>query len=179
MRRYLPRELSLIFPFSRRRLLQAGFWPAAVACSGILQAYAAEGSPLVLVTAAKTTLVNISSGDLRQLFLGETVRDGSNQKLLPLNQQAGTGERTLFDNRILGMSQDEMAGYWIDQKVRGLKGPPRNLAPAQLIARVVVRFPGAVSYLRPEHVVQGLRMVRIDNVEPGATNYVLGAKARR
>lgn len=146
---------------------------------GLRQAYAADASTLVLVTAAKATLVNISSGDLRQLFLGETVRDGRNQKLLPLNQQAGTAERTLFDNRILGMSQDEMAGYWIDQKVRGLKGPPRNLAPAQLVARVVERFPGAVSYLRPEHVVPGLRMVRIDNVEPAAANYVLGPKGRK
>lgn len=143
------------------------------------RAFAAEPLGLVLVTAMKTSLTNISSGDLRQLFLGESVRDNANQKLVPLNQQAGTPERSLFDARILGMSQDEMAGYWIDQKVRGLKGPPRNLAPAQMVARVVDRFAGAVSYLRPEHVIPGLRLVKIDNIEAGGQGYALAAKGRK
>ncbi|MDX2023742.1 MAG: hypothetical protein SF187_26120 [Deltaproteobacteria bacterium] len=142
-------------------------------------ACAAEAAGLVLVTAAKTQLENISAGDLRQLFLGETIRDKGNQKLVPLNHQPGSLERGLFDQRVLGMSQDEMARYWIDQKVRGLKGPPRNLAPAQMVARVVERFPGAVSYLRPEHVITGLRMVRIENVEPGADNYLLADRGRK
>lgn len=170
---------SLHHPFSRRRLLGLGLLPAAGYLSLPRKSFAAELPGLVLVTAAKTALPNISSGDLRQLFLGESVRDGANQKLVPLNQQAGSPERSVFDSRILGMSQDEMAGYWIDQKVRGLKGPPRNLAPAQMVARVVERFPGAVSYLRPEHVIPGLRLVRIDNIEAGREGYTLAGKARR
>jgi len=169
----------LHLPFSRRRLLGLGIVPAAAYLSLTRGSYAAELPGLVLVTAAKTALPNISSGDLRQLFLGESVRDGANQKLLPLNQQAGSAERSVFDARILGMSQDEMAGYWIDQKVRGLKGPPRNLAPAQMVARVVERFPGAVSYLRPEHVIPGLRLVRIDNIEAGGEKYALVARGKR
>lgn len=166
-------------PFTRRRLLTAGLLPAAGYFGGERYACAADAAGLVLVTASKTQLENISAGDLRQLFLGETIRDKGNQKLVPLNHQPGSAERASFDERVLSMSQDEMARYWIDQKVRGLKGPPRNLAPPQMVARVVERFAGAVSYLRPEHVIVGLRMVRIDNVEPGADGYLLTRRGRK
>lgn len=166
-------------PFSRRRLLQVGLVPVGLGLCPSRRAWSAESPALVLVTATKTALQNLSSGDLRQLFLGESIRDQANQKLVALNQLPGSAERTLFDSRILGLSQDEMARYWIDQKVRGLKGPPRNLAPPQMVARVVERFPGAVSYLKPEHVIAGLRMVRIDNIEPGADGYVLSQRGRK
>jgi hypothetical protein len=156
-----------------------GLVPAAALVVMSRVGAASDFPSLVLVTAARTALPNISSGDLRQLFLGESVRDRTNQKLVPLNQQAGSAERSVFDDRVLGMSQNEMAGYWIDQKVRGLKGPPRNLAPAQMVARVVERFPGAVSYLRPEHVIPGLKVVRIDNVEAGSEGYVLTGRGRK
>ena len=150
--------------------------PVAGYLGGRKLAFAADPAGLVLVTAAKTPLENMSGGDLRQLFLGETIRDKGGQKLVPLNHQPGSVERSLFDQRVLSMSQDEMARYWIDQKVRGLKGAPRNLAPPQMVARVVERFAGAVSYLRPEHVIAGLRVVRIDNVEPVATVYLLSGR---
>lgn len=143
------------------------------------RALPAEAAGLVLVTASKTPLESLSAGDLRQLFLGEAIRDKSGQKLVPLNHQPGSVERSVFDQRVLSMSQDEMARYWIDQKVRGLKGPPRTLAPAQMVARVVERFPGAVSYLKPEHVIAGLRLVRIDNVEPTSETYLLAARGRK
>lgn len=159
-------------PSSRRlvlRSLSAGtlavVWPAAVR--------AAPPPSLVLVTSPKTSLENISLGDLRQLFLGETVRDGRGSKLVPLNQPPGSPEREHFDRRVLGMSPDEMARHWIDQKVRGAKGAPRNLSPPQMIARVVERFPGAVAYLRPEHVMGALRKVAIEGRAPGAPNYPL------
>ncbi len=170
------------FSFSRRVFLRwgppglAGLAPFAWSASS---AFAAPPVSLVLVTAAGTALENISSGDLRQLFLGETVRDGANTKLVPLNQPAGSPEREHFDRRVLGLSPDAMARYWIDQKVRGLKGAPRNLSPPQMIARVVERFPGAVAYLRPEHMISSLRAVKIEGRVHTAPQYALAAQAEK
>lgn len=166
------------FSFSRRVFLRWGP-PGLAGLAPLARPSAVVAAPslsLVLVTAAGTALENMSSGDLRQLFLGETVRDEANTKLVPLNQPAGSPEREHFDRRVLGMSPDEMARYWIDQKVRGLKGAPRNLSPPQMIARVVERFPGAVAYLRPEHVTSTLRAVKIDGRAPTAPQYALAAQ---
>ena len=158
---------------NRRALLRSLAASGTCLLSGA-RAHAASVS-LVLVTSPETRLENISLADLRQLFLGETVRDRADAKLVPLNQSPATPERVHFDQRVLGMSADEMARYWIDQKVRGLRGAPRNLSPPQMIARVVERFAGAVAYLRPEHVTGALRTVSIDGRAPGSAGYALAA----
>jgi hypothetical protein len=172
-------SVSSVRILNRRHFLSAALLPAAAYCVCGERAFAAAAPSLVLVTSVKTSLDDISSGDLRQLFLGENIRDKRGQKLIPLNHQAGSDERTAFDARVLGMSQNEMSGYWIDQKVRGLKGPPRNLAPAQMVARVVEKFTGAVSYLRPEQLIPGLQMIKIDNIEPNTPGYRLSAKGQK
>lgn len=133
---------------------------------------------LVLVTSTKTPLENLSLGDLRQLFLGATLRDDEGGALVPLNQEPGTRERQAFDRRVLGLSPDEMARYWIDQKVRGLKGAPRNLGPPHMLARVVERFVGAVAYLRPDQSHAGLRALRIEGRPASDPHYALSAPAK-
>ncbi len=163
-----------LVPISFPRRVLLGSLPAGLA--SILSAQKIEAAPalsLVLVTAANTSLQNISQGNLRQLFLGETIRDAAGNKLVPLNLPPESAERELFDRRVLGMSPDEMARYWIDQKVRGLKGAPRNLSPPQMVARVVERFPGAVAYLRPDQVLPSLQQVEIDANPPGSARYPL------
>lgn len=149
-------------------------------CAGLVTAGGARTGlwaevALVLVTSTKTPLENLSLGDLRQLFLGATLRDDQGGTLVPLNQEPGTPERQAFDRRVLGMSPDEMARYWIDQKVRGLKGAPRNLGPPQMLARVVERFAGAVAYLRPDQTQPGLRVLRIDGRPSAHPHYALAA----
>jgi hypothetical protein len=122
----------------------------------------AKPDGLVLVVSESTNLVDITQEDLRRVFQAEAVRDDSGRRLLPLNHPAGTPARSLFDQRVMAMSPDTMARYWIDQKIRGQKGAPRSVAPARDLARLVAKFPGTITYLAVADLVPGLKLVSID-----------------
>lgn len=136
----------------------------------------ATASALVLVTAPATGLDDLTQAELRLLFLRSTAGEVRGKKLVALNQPPGSPERELFDRRVLGMSPEQMARYWIDQKVRGQQSAPRSFAPPQILARMLERLPGSIGYLRPEHVTPALRAVRIDGQAPESPQYLLAAR---
>jgi hypothetical protein len=128
---------------------------------------------LVIVVSQTTNLVDVSAQELRRIFLGEVVHDAAGNKLIPLNQLPGSVERTTFDQRILAMSRDEMARFWIDRKVRGQKSAPRPIAPPRTLALLVAKFGGTITYLRTTDVMPGLRTVKVDGRGPQDPGYPL------
>jgi hypothetical protein len=57
------------------------------------------------------------------------------------------GLRILFDKVVLGMTPDEVARHWVDQRIRGKGRPPRAVPDGALLKKVVRHFPGAIAYL--------------------------------
>jgi len=118
---------------------------------------------LVVVTAKGSGLTNISRGDLKRCFLGESV-SGGGKTLVPFNAATATPERTGFDKAVLGMSPDEVGRLWVDRKVRGQAGAPRSLPSAAHIAKVAAKFPGAISYLPEDQLTSDIQPVQVDAV---------------
>jgi hypothetical protein len=131
----------------------------------------AADPPLVVVVAAASPMKDISRGNLRRAFLGEPT-GGPGGKLVPLNQPPGTPARGEFDRVVLGLEPDDVARFWIDQRIRGLGSAPRAF-PAALIARVVPQLPGAIGYVRTNEVVPGIKVITIDGKKPGNAGYLL------
>lgn len=123
----------------------------------------AEGKKLVVVTAKGSGLTNISRGDLKRCFLGESV-SGGGKTLVPFNAATATPERTGFDKAVLGMSPDEVGRLWVDRKVRGQAGAPRSLPSAAHIAKVAAKFPGAIAYLPEDQLTSDIQPVQVDGV---------------
>ena len=123
----------------------------------------AEGKKLVVVTAKGSGLTNISRGDLKRCFLGESV-SGGGKTLVPFNAATATPERTGFDKAVLGMTPDEVGRLWVDRKVRGQAGAPRSLPSAAHIAKVAAKFPGAIAYLPEDQLTSDIQPVQIDGV---------------
>ena len=123
----------------------------------------ADGKKLVVVTAKGSGLTNISRGDLKRCFLGESV-SGGGKTLVPFNAATATPERTGFDKAVLGMSPDEVGRFWVDRKVRGQGGAPRSLPSAAHIAKVAAKFPGAIAYLPEDALTSDVQPVQIDGV---------------
>jgi hypothetical protein len=123
----------------------------------------ADGKKLAVVVAKGSPITNISRSDLKRCFTGDTVTAGD-KPLVPFNANPGTPERTGFDKAVLGMSPDEAGKYWIDRKVRGQSGAPRALPSAAHIAKVVAKFPGAISYLPADQLTADIQAVSVDGV---------------
>jgi hypothetical protein len=122
----------------------------------------ADRRRLVVVVAKSSPVTNVSRLDLKRSFLGEPI-DIGNVRLAPFNAEPNTDERIGFDLGVLGMSHDQSGRYWVDRKVRGQGGAPRSL-PAIHLAKVVAKFPGAISYLRIDQLTPDVRPVKVDGI---------------
>jgi hypothetical protein len=128
--------------------------------------------PLAVIVGEASPLTNLSKSALRRAFLSEpTVEAGV--KLLPLNQNPGTSERSRFDSAILGLQPDDMPRFWIDQRIRGQGSPPRAIPSVALLGRLLAQLPGAISYVKATEVPAGVKVLTVDGRKPGQPGYAL------
>ena len=78
-----------------------------------------------------------------------------------------------FESRVLGMTPDEVARYWIDRKIRGQGVPPKVVSPADLLQKVVSRLEHSIAYVRIGQVSGDVRVIAIDGHLPGDGSYGL------
>jgi len=95
--------------------------------------------------------------------------------LIPFNHPPESRLRQRFDASILGMSLIASQRYWIDNLIRGGVRPPRAIADTGMLAAVVARLTGAISYLdlQQAQANPGLRVLDIDGVSSGDPRYAL------
>lgn len=131
---------------------------------------------LAVVVAKESPLRELSLYELKRLYLGTPVTDPSGQRIIPFNQMPRAPDRVTFESRVLGMSPEEVARYWIDRKIRGQGSAPKAVGPADLLQRVVSRLSHAIGYVRVDQVLLGdVRVIAIDGKSPGDSAYKLFA----
>jgi hypothetical protein len=133
----------------------------------------ATGLLLVPVVAKGSPMTDITLGTLRRVFLSEPVSGPGGLRLVGFNQPAGSRARDAFDRVVLGMDPDQVARYWVDQRIRGGVRPPRQVTSVSLLRQVISRFPGAVGYLSPTDLDASVRMLTINGAGPDAPSYPL------
>lgn len=128
---------------------------------------------LAVVVAKESPLESVSLRDLKRLYLSEQVNGPGGQRLIALNHERGTMERTAFDEHVLGMTPDEVGRYWIDRKIRGQLGPPKTVSPLERLRAAIKRVDGTLTYLRLGDIQDGMRVLRVDGKAPGDPGYPL------
>ncbi len=129
----------------------------------------ADGKRLVVVVARTSPITNVSHLDLQRCFLGDTI-DVSDVRLAPFNAEPNTDARVGFDLSVLGMTPDQVGRFWVDRKVRGEGAAPRSLA-AIYLAKVVAKFPGAISYLTVDQLTADVKPIKVDGIAYGDPRY--------
>jgi ABC-type phosphate transport system substrate-binding protein len=127
-------------------------------CGSAIIGEARAAGPLVVIVHGSVTQGSFSQGELSAIFTTRRRNYDGGQRVIPLNLPPGDEGRVTFDEKVLGMSPDEIARYWIDRKVRGGNAPPRHVPSAALIARLVEKLPGAIGYV-PASMAGSLRVV--------------------
>ena len=125
---------------------------------------------LAIVVAKDSPISELSIYDLKRLYKGETI-NAAGKRLVPLNLAPPAAERTAFDRVVLGMNPENIARYWIDRKIRGQPGPPKNVDSPDLLQRVVGRVDGAVGYVKLADVRPEVKAIRIDGKGPKDSGY--------
>jgi len=140
---------------------------------GVSSARADGADTLAIVVAKDSPIQRLTQFELKKLYLGTIITGPTGDRIIPFNQAPSSPDRVLFENRVLGMSSDEVSRYWIDRKIRGQGVPPKVVSPADLLQKVVSRLGHSVAYVRVGHVLPDVRVVAIDGHLPGDGSYGL------
>lgn len=84
--------------------------------------------------------------------------------IVALNYPPRHGLRVAFDRAVLGMTPDEVALFWIGQRVRGEGSAPRAASTPQLMLKVVENLRGAIGYVPLE--LRSARVVTVATISP-------------
>jgi ABC-type phosphate transport system substrate-binding protein len=162
---------------SRREILKWSLGAIASCASGLPSrlVYAEAAEVLAVVVAKSSPIRQLSQFELKKLYLGSNISGPTGDRIIPFNQAPKSLDRVAFDSRVLGMTQDELARYWIDRKIRGQSGAPKAVGSAELVQRVVSRLENSVGYVRLADVLPELRVLSIDGAIPGQAGYKLMA----
>ena len=156
------------FHLRRRQLLQAlaGLGLGASSAPAV-----AAADPIAVVMGSSSRQRAISSDKLRRVFLALPTDGDDGRRFVPLNLSQSSSARARFDRTVLEMSPEQVARYWIDQRLRGNK-PPRSAATVDICRGALQELPGAISYL-PLSQAGSLRVLSIDGRAPGDAGYPL------
>jgi hypothetical protein len=124
-------------------------------------AHPASGAPedelVVIVNVANTE--SISASQLESVFLRKENHWSNGDQVVPFNLPPESKVRLTFDRAVLGMSADETARYWLDQRIRSGITAPRELGDVSLIVRLVARLAGGIGYVPSSSDLRGVRVI--------------------
>lgn len=148
---------------------------------------------LIVVVSASQKTVDLSSGDLRRIYIGEMTRWPDGRRIVPVMLPASSRETEMFLRRVVRMSAIDFSQQWISVVFRGRVPAPPVVAPT---VRDAVRFvdshPEAIAFVSGEvssvagpstsagdaHPAgadrhSGVRVINIDGRSPRASEYPL------
>lgn len=124
--------------------------------SGVLRAAESDRLGLVIIVNDELDIPSIDDRELRRLFLGE-------RRTLPDGQRAALAsygpESSFFNERLLGLSDAEVAGVWSRLRFSGRSPVPRTFDDAASLVDFVARTPNAIGYVPAGAPREGTRVM--------------------
>ncbi|MGH7743008.1 MAG: hypothetical protein ACRENS_13415 [Candidatus Eiseniibacteriota bacterium] len=155
-----------------------GLAALALLALAMLPALAIAGKNDIALIVHKTNPMNdITSAELRRIFLGDETRWSTNDRITILLLPPGSEERQMFLRSVLRMSDDDFVRHWISRVFQGeASAGPKTASSAASMARLVAGLPAAVGVIGSADVPggdNGLKVLRIDGKAPGEDGYRL------
>lgn len=129
-------------------------------------------SDFVFIIANSTGITDIPSDVLRTAFLGLRA-EYRGVRLIPLNLPLRMPARERLDRALLGLEPNQVGSFWIDQRVRDGRSPPRTVPSADLAVRIVAQLPGAVACVPAGLAEAHVRVLNVDGKSPSDSGYLL------
>lgn len=127
---------------------------------------------IVMIIAASTGISDIPADLLRTTFRGLPVQYHG-FRLIPFNAPLNTPMRVRVDRLLLALEPENVGSFWVDQRVRDGRTPPRTAPTVELALRVVAHLPGAISYVPASALADKVKALKIDGKGPQDAKYLL------
>jgi len=119
----------------------------------------AQSSDLVVIVNQSSKVTKLNATQLYDIFTSARRTWSDGQRVMGFNMPPRSQARTQFDRAVLQREPEQVARFWVDQRVRGGARAPRSVSKASLILRLVETAKGAIGYV-PESSIKE-RKVRV------------------
>lgn len=92
-------------------------------------------------------VAKLSDQELEAIYTRSTTRWEDGTSIIPFNLADNNPVRHRFDRAVLRLSSQQVGRFWLDQRIRGLGAPPRQVPDATLLVKVIERLPGSIGYV--------------------------------
>ena len=132
----------------------------------------AEG--MAVIVHPSTPINNLSFEEMRRVFLGERQYWNADLPVVLIVRAPVAPERQVVLDKIYRMTESQFKQYWIARIFRAeTVSTPKVVYSNQTINELVSAIPGAISLVRADDIVEGVKVLRIDGLLPGDSNYPL------
>ena len=135
--------------------------------------------PLAIVVNRSNPVDDLSSTELRRVFLGERSHWPNGRRITLVMREPGEPERKTILRDVCQMNESELKNHFLHGLFTGeILVSPKILASSIGVRKFVFNVPGAIGYLRLSDVDNTVKIVRVDEFLPEDKGYKLRVEVR-
>ncbi len=143
----------------------------AVLC--LAKSATAQAGDIAVVVNSSNPATNFSLAELRKVFSGAKRTWPSGQPIKLITRGPGCPERLVL-LKLVAMSESEYKQYWTAQVFRGeADAEPLIVPSAGMQKEALIVFPGGISLVNVRDLKSEMKVLKVDNLLPGAAGYPL------
>jgi ABC-type phosphate transport system substrate-binding protein len=130
--------------------------------------------PLVIVVNHSNPVDELSSSELRKIFLGNRSHWANGRRITLVMREPGEPERETILRDVCGMTDDQLKNHFLHGLFTGeILVSPKILSSPTGMRKFIFNVPGAIGYLRLGDLDPTVKVVRIDELLPEDKGYKL------
>ncbi|MGB7844891.1 MAG: hypothetical protein WBL63_04695 [Candidatus Acidiferrum sp.] len=138
----------------------------------------APTEPLAIVVNRSNTVDNLTTLELRRVFLGGRSHWPNGRRITLVMREPGELERKTILRDVCQMNETELKNHFIHGLFTGeILVSPKILATPAGVRKFVFNVPGAIGYLRISDVDATVKILRVDELLPEDKGYKLSVEA--
>ena len=124
------------------------------------------------IVSSKRATKNLSSAELRRIFLGQTSRWRNGHRIALFVRPPGTPEGRLFLDRVVHMSDIDYSQWWIGAVFRGeAASVPRVIESSEAMVKAVAASDDTIGFIGSPPSASDVSVLTIDGRQPEDPKY--------
>lgn len=160
----------LLFVLMQEMNARADLWEGGPASANI----GSVSEPLAVVVNRSNPVENLTSSELRNIFLGSRNYWPNGKRITIVMREPGDPSRKTVLHEVCAMSEDQFKNHFLHGLFTGeILVSPKILVSPTGMRKFVFNVPGAIGYLRLEDLDDSVKVIRIDELLPNDKGYKL------
>lgn len=138
--------------------------------------YYAFGKDIAIIVNKGNPVNELSKIDLRRIYLSDTQKWGDGKPIVMLTLASDAAERKVFQDKVLGMSNDELQKYISDQEIKGKSVKSATVQKSsQALQLFIGKVPMSIGFIFDDEFKDDgkVKKIKVDGKSPGEGGYPL------